>query len=182
MRTHRCRPTKTLERQRVPTSDDAPDAANRRSSPKRRPPPESETSPARHGPFLSPEEGKRAPAIPPAVGTPPRKGERGDNRTSPRAHSTQPRAGRTRRGSGPKTRTRAGGTHATEGTGTNRRRVGPGAHRQTLPLPIPPRPSVEGAACRARGHVHGPSPTTNHRHDRPPQLRHRWQDDKLCPT
>src|SRR5450631_1372845 len=57
MPTHRCLPTKTPERQWVPTSDVAPDAANSRSPTERSRPRERDQSTPDTDP-LDPEEGK----------------------------------------------------------------------------------------------------------------------------
>src|SRR5437016_7619634 len=97
MPTHRCLPTKTPERQWVPTSDVAPDAANSRSPTERSRPRERDQSTPDTDP-LDPEEGKEdsrdfASRGNAAAG----RGGRGDTTTQPEKHTA-----RTTRGAGPR--------------------------------------------------------------------------------
>lgn len=128
-RAHRRRPPDTLERQRIPTSDDAPDAA-KPPFPQKRPPPRARSVPQDTDP-PGHRGGEENPAISPVVGTLPRKGERGDQPHGPRAHTTRtPRGVRPVAGGAQDENARGpgdarGGRHGRKG-----RRVGPGAHRR----------------------------------------------------
>lgn len=158
----------------------------RRTRPNRRSPkrvgPRERGLPRETRTLRDPEEGRRAPANPPAVGTLPWKGGRGDNRTSPRAHSThharharapgeaetwtRPGAGRTRR----KARGRTGGGWDREPTAA------------LLASPTSRgNPRVSGGVPRTRACAR-PFPTTCHQGQLPRQDTAQRRVDKLCPA
>lgn len=163
MPTHRCLPTKTPERQWVPTSDVAPDAANSRSPTERSRPRERDQSTPDTDP-LDPEEGKEdsrdfASRGNAAAG---RGGARRHNHTAREAHSTHHARRRPASRERPKSWTRARGTHATEGTGEAREDGwGPGSPPSPTHTPSRTAALRRGGKYRARGGVHGAlSPAT----------------------
>lgn len=112
-RRHRCRPPKTLERQRVPTSDDAPDATNRRSPKTGRP---RERGPSRETRVLPAPRGEGDFCDSTSRGNAAEEGGARRQPHRPRAHRTH-HARHDRAAGAAKTQTPAGGTHATEDTG-----------------------------------------------------------------
>lgn len=179
MPTHRCLPTKTPERQWVPTSDVAPDAANSRSPTERSRPRERDQSTPDTDP-LDPEEGKEdsrdfASRGNAAAG----RGGRGDTTTQPEKHTA-----RTTRGAGP--RRGSGQSRGREREGRTRRKArvmhgktggDPGAHRR-LPTPRPARRPSGGEESTAHAGVctePSPQPPPHNRSHMAPQQR---QDDR----
>lgn len=181
MHAHRCRPPETLERQRVPTSDDAPDAADRRSTQKDVRPRERDQSRETRT-LLVPEEGRRTPRDPTGRGNATEEGERGDNRTA-REHTAHTTHARHARVAVAAQDVDASGRVARDGRhGDEPETSGTGSPPPTLPLPGSRRPQRE-ERYRARGRVRGPSPTTTTSTPRQtPTAPHQRQDDKLCPA
>lgn len=176
MPTHRCRTTKTPERQRVPTSDDAPDAANSRSPTKRSARERDQSTPDTDP--LGPEEGKEGLRDSASRGN--AAAGRGDEAT---AAQPEKRTARNTRGAGP--RRGSGQSRGREREGRTRRKARVrhgktgGTREPTVASPTP-RPAAalrRGGRYRARGGVHGalsPATTTQPDHTAP-QPR---QDDR----